>query len=84
MSVCYTESGPYACKGLPSGYTWTFGDTFTSNKSGDVLHTYTSEGIFTSTLQVCDEINCCSITKNISVRNETSTELPKFREIPPY
>ena len=84
MSVCYTESGPYACKGLPYGYTWTFGDNSTSNKSGDIFHTYTSDGIFTSTLQVCDEINCCSSTKNISVRNETSTELPKFKEIPPY
>ena len=91
-SSCYDNSVTYPCSILSSGRTWNFGDNSTSTLPNP-NHSYTSANDFTVSLEVCDtyedsngitRTGCCSAQKDINVKNESSTELPKIKEIPPY
>jgi hypothetical protein len=56
-------------------YTWTFGDGSPSASGGpNVVHAYALPGLYTATLQVCDEdAMCSSATRNITVTQRTTT-----------
>jgi len=70
----------------PLNYIWDFGDgsTLSGKTKLDVTHSYASQGTFPVTFQVCDEIDCCSDAKDVPIRNESGTELPKYKEVAPY
>jgi hypothetical protein len=95
-SFCYIdgETESFACSGLSSGYTWTFYENgpLTPNRAGGAFYTYTNQGTYATTLEICDsykdqngatQVGCCFAEKDVSIKNESSTELPKYREIAP-
>lgn len=56
-------------------YTWTFGDGSPSASGGpDVVHAYAVPGVYTATLQVCDEDGLCSSSNTqITVTKRATT-----------
>jgi hypothetical protein len=95
ISRCYFDGSgtDYACSGTnpnsneKNDYGWWFMDPNKSSPDqttvGSVNYTYSSPRSYASKLQVCDEIGCCSASKNINIKSTNSAELPGWREIAP-
>lgn len=89
LSICYdSNSDPYPCKlenpitGDNNQYTWTFGDGESSDHVGDTSHTYAAKGIYTVTLEVCDDVGCCQKSHDVPVGvNQGGAQ--EWKEIPP-
>jgi hypothetical protein len=90
MSICYSSSGPYPCESINPNicrsnkcYTWTI-----ENKKyytiGDISHIFANKGIYSVKLQICDEIGCCEISKDIVIKPGASQNLPQWKEISPF
>jgi hypothetical protein len=97
-SVCYNEESPYSCANIAECagecYTWNFGDEgYNSDPEsnppvvytiGDVTHIYTQAKVYSSSLQICDEVACCSAVKGVPVKTGGSKELPNWKEVSPF
>jgi hypothetical protein len=75
--------------------TWNFGDSGKNlypetnpptlvDPANPFTHTYTQAGTFSTSLQICDDIYCCTSTMSIKVGTSGATDLPIWKEISPF
>ncbi len=80
--LCSSKNNP---SGQPNQYSWTFGDNgdhVDDSTVGSPSHNYTVIGTYISSLQVCDDVDCCSTSSSITVRNPLG--VPIWKEVSPF
>jgi hypothetical protein len=92
--LCRDILSPYQVQGKTTCvdgqcYTWDFGDNVPvppsiAHKMGDVTHTYNSVANYTTSLAVCDDIDCCYAVQPIYVGSTTIKQVPIWKEISPF
>ena len=85
-SYCYVADQQDAvyCNQVANSYLWDFGDSSTSTAVDNASHVYVSPNTYGTSLEVCDDLGCCSGYKSIEVTTGTTGDLPVWREVSPF